>query len=174
MRTILITSLCLILATTQSLAKVAFIQFSELIECSELIVVAKVQQVKSLSTGRHYAEAKISEIWKGKSAETIEFLASPTWPCDISDAKAGETVLLFLTKNSDSRSYAISHSGRGRRPVHVIDGKRVVFFGEVIIPAETPTVKDEKAKGRGVKWFDVETVQDMVATAQLKASKRSP
>ena len=34
--------------------------------------------------------ADVKEVWKGPKMGTIEHLASPTYPCDIANAKKGE------------------------------------------------------------------------------------
>src|SRR6185436_10184347 len=86
-------------AATAVSAKVAKISFDELIQQSELIVIAKVESVSKPLIGKRYAKAKVTEVWKGNGAEQVKFLASPTWTCDISNAEKGETVLLFLIKS---------------------------------------------------------------------------
>ena len=103
----------ILLTASQALAKVASMPFADLVANCDLIVVAKVESVSSPLIGKHYAKARVTEVWKGAKTNTVEFLASRTWTCDISEAKKGETVLLFLTKGGKSRSYAIAHSGRG-------------------------------------------------------------
>ena len=96
MRTTLLAILFTCLAATETFAKVAAISFDELVQRSDIIGVAKVETVTRPLIGKRYAEAKMTEVWKGTQTERVEFLASPTWTCDISDAKKGEAVLLFL------------------------------------------------------------------------------
>ncbi len=48
--------------------------------------------------------------------KTVKFRAYSTWQCDSSDAKKGETVLLFLNE-TDSKVYEIVNSGQGRWPL---------------------------------------------------------
>src|SRR5688572_17287547 len=104
MRTTLFAILFACAVATQAFAKVASISFEQLVQNSDIIVVAKVESVSHPLIGKRYAKAKVMEVWKGTQTERVEFLASPTWTCDISEAKKGETVLLFLTKGGESRS----------------------------------------------------------------------
>ena len=71
----------------------------------------------------------------------VEFLASPTWTCDISEARDGEAVLLFLCKSKHSRSYVIAHSGHGRMPLRQVNGKNYVDISEIRLPDGTPTIE---------------------------------
>ena len=45
------------------------------------------------------ARATVLEVWKGPRIKAIEYVSASQWECDISDAKAGEIVLLFLAKD---------------------------------------------------------------------------
>src|SRR5262245_55917595 len=109
MRTLLLTVLVMVLAGSPVSAMVAGIQLEELVKCSDLIVVATVESVSDPLIGKRYAKAKVAEVWKGARTETVRFLAAPSWTCDVTDAKKGETVVLFLIKSNGSRSYQIAH-----------------------------------------------------------------
>lgn len=138
MRAPLLIAILALFTVTQLSAKVARIEFSKLIAISELIVVATVDSV-GFPIGKRYARATVKEVWKGTNLSKVEFLASPTWTCDISEAKKGETVLLFLTQSKKSRSYAIAHSGRGRMPLRTIAGKRCATFWPGCYPSRRHT-----------------------------------
>lgn len=81
----------------------------------------------------------MTEVWKGPKTASVEFLASPTWVCDISDAKPDETVLLFLGKGKEA-GWVINCAGRGRLPLRSLDGKTYVTFAGVILPPGTPSI----------------------------------
>ncbi len=150
-----------LLSTSSLLAKVASTTVEDLADRSELIVVAKVEKVSKPLIGKRYAKATVTEVWKGDQAKSVEFLASPTWTCDISDAKKGETVVLFLVKSKESRSYQIAHSGRGRLVQRTINGKTCVdIWGDVRFPKDTPV-----ASGSDKDWIraiEISTLRELV------------
>jgi hypothetical protein len=99
-----------------------------LIEVSDMIVVARVDSVRgSHVIGKRWATAKVREVWKGPETKTIKFLASRRreplpllvtgcFDPDVTDAKRGELVLLFLTKEKKV-GWVVLGKGRGRFPV---------------------------------------------------------
>jgi hypothetical protein len=171
MKSLLVTLVAL-LAAPQVFAEVAAISFEKLVQNSEIIVVADVEAVSKTLLGKRYAKAKVIEVWKGKPSEKIEFLASPTWTCDISDAKKGERVLLFLMKTDNSRSYAITHSGRGRMPFQSIAGTNCVkFASDVILPKELSAVDPPDRHYNSMFPVDPVKVRDVVTRLEQKRDK---
>ncbi|PYJ84113.1 MAG: hypothetical protein DME22_13920 [Verrucomicrobia bacterium] len=169
MRTRLLIAFVTLFTVTQSFGKVTSIQFSNLVANCELIVVAKVESVSSPLIGKRYAKAKVTEVWKGTNTMTVEFLASPTWTCDISEAKKGETVLLFLTRSAKSRSYAIAHSGRGRLPLRTVAGKSyATFWPDVILPKATATIDGPEPKWDFIRSVEMTTLRGLVTRAPQK------
>jgi len=169
MRTSLLIALVTFLTATQTFAKVASVQFSNLVANCELIIVAKVESVSSPLIGKRYAKARVTEVWKGTNTPTVEFLASPTWTCDISEAKKGETVLLFLTKSDKSRSYSIAHSGRGRLPLRTVAGKTyATFWPDVKLPKEIPTIDGPEPEWDFIRSVEVALLRDLVKKAPPK------
>lgn len=141
MRLALLTILFACAVATEATAKVAQISFEQLVWSSDLIIVAKVESVGPQLNGKRYANAKVTENWKGPPTGRVEFLASPTWTCDISQATEGETVLLFLAKENASRGYLIAHSGHGRMPLRSLGRKSYVKFSPMVqLPKGTPTI----------------------------------
>lgn len=168
MRTTLVAILAACAVASQAFAKVASISFEQLVQSSDIIVVAKVKSVGHLIDKR-YAEATVVEVWKGTPAERVEFLAAPTWTCDISEAIEGETVLLFLTKGGDSGSYAIAHSGRGRLPLRTVDGKSyATFWPDIRLPKETPTIDGPEPEWDFIRSVEVAIVRELVQKASEK------
>lgn len=97
---------------------------------ANLIVVAKVESITTepfyplndsspivIKGDKQVANAKILDVWKGSLSERVQFLASPTWECDVSKAFVGETVVLFLRDNSKNPYKMIAYNGIGRLPV---------------------------------------------------------
>lgn len=169
MRPLLLTLLLACVVATQAFAKVASISFEELVQSSDVILVATVESVSCPMIGNRYAKAKVSEVWKGAPAERVEFLASPTWTCDISKAEKGETVLLFLRKGDTSESYAIMHSGRGRMPLRTVDGKSYVTFSpDIRLPKDTPTIDGTEPQGDVIRLVELGGLRDLAKKALEK------
>jgi len=136
--------LYLTVVSTQVEAKVAAISFDELVRGSSVIVIARIESVKPRflkPLGDQFARATVLEVWKGPSElREVEFLASPTWMCDISGAEVGENVVLFLELESSSRHYKIMHAGRGRMPFRKVDGRELAtIWPDVVLPKGTHT-----------------------------------
>lgn len=169
MRTSLLIAIAFFFTALQSLAKVASVQFTNLVVSCNLIVVAKVESVSFPLIGKRYAKARVTEVWKGAKKETVEFLASPTSTCDISEAKKGETVLLFLSKGGKSGSYSIAHSGRGRLPLRTVAGKSyATFWPDVIFPKGVTTIEGPEPKWDFIRSVEVTVLQDLVKKAPQK------
>lgn len=166
MRMALFTLLLTVLAGPQLLAEVGATPLDDLATRSDLIVIAKVESIEKARGGKQYAKARVTEVWKGAQTETAEFLASPTWTCDISEAHKGETVVLFLTKTDKSRSYRIAHSGRGRMPLRTVGDKSyATFWGDVILPKDTPTIDGPDPKWSFIRSVVVSTLRELVKSA---------
>lgn len=132
---------CVLLAVGPASAKVASIEFSDLVEASELIGVGEVTAVRKTIFGKRIAKAEIVESWKG-AASTIEFLASPTWICDITGASVGEKLVLFLARTKKGRDrFEILWAGRGGMPLRETEtGVVVDFWPEVLFPDDATTL----------------------------------
>jgi hypothetical protein len=98
----------------------------------------------------------------GRASSCFYFVAEPTWTCDTSDAVAGETVLLFLSRVREQTIerpnlgkppvrvgaakqqalFYIAHSGRGRMPVRQVNGQTYVtlWTEDVLLPPGIQTI----------------------------------
>ena len=91
------------------------------------------------------ATARVVETWKGKADKEVRFVASPTRPCDIADAKEGEKLVLFLERRENSPIMMIAHVGRGGMLLHDIKGKTYATLSDqVILPKGTRTISEPK------------------------------
>ena len=122
---------------------VATIGLVDLVQRSEVIVVAEVSKIV-IRAGVKVAVAKVTQgIKPGSPTGTIEFVADKTWTCDTSNAVVGESVLLYLNKvRKDARVtmlkrdlgraagesqaqgrtlYRLAYHGRGRIVVNLDD-----------------------------------------------------
>lgn len=137
MKVLIVTVLSLCIAVSASANyKVATISLEALAKQSDAIVIAEVTEIVTRA-GVRVAIAKVLEsVRPGSPTGKIEFIAEPTWTCDISSAVVGERVLLYLDKvrkgarvtmlkqdlakaasksrNAGRTLYALGHSGRGR------------------------------------------------------------
>lgn len=126
--------------------KVATISLDNLTALSTEVVIADVTKIESRA-GVRVGVAQVIENIGGslRKRNTIEFVAEPTWTCDISDARVGERVLLFMIPIDGSAKqsmhgqplgsaskeasghgkqlYELTHSGRGRIVLHAADAK---------------------------------------------------
>ena len=99
--------LIIFMVAAPALARVMSMPFKDAIAHSELIVSGKVIQViecyQDFDRGNiKIAELEVTQILKGNSqVKRIHFWASPTWVCDISDARDGETLVLLLVQSKE-------------------------------------------------------------------------
>jgi hypothetical protein len=156
------------IALSHTRGEVGAIPIAELAQRSDLIVIATVESVSEPTGEKVYATAKVMEVWKGPHVGKVEFLASGTWTCDISEAELGEAVLLFLTTGPESRSLMIAHSGRGRMPLRTLDGKRyATFWEEILLPETTATIPGPDRASCFIRSLEVEVFRSLVKQATL-------
>ncbi len=117
--------LVMILLISYCFAKARQMPLETVLKESDVVVTGKVTKVMeypdiSNRGNIKIAEVEIEEVLKGeKNLQRLYFLASPTWTCDISDAKDGERLLLIL-RNANRRYlefsplFYIAQSGGGR------------------------------------------------------------
>lgn len=127
-------------------AKVATISLQELARYSDLILVGEVKRVE-LRSGVKVAFVRVGSVHKGRVEGPIAFVAEPTWTCDISSAKPGEPVLLYLDslrppkgrtmegqdlgaaqaacKQEGVQLFLLGHSGRGKIALSLEKGRWV-------------------------------------------------
>ena len=172
MRTALYTVLFAWVATSQLFARVGSIVLDQLARESAIIVVAKVKSVSHPLIGKRYAKAEVVDVWKGDQKERVEFLASHTWTCGISEARKGERVLLFLSKGGKSRSYEIAHSGRGRMPLRTVNSKEFAsFWPDIRLPKGTPTIDGPRPERDFIRSVEVAILRDLVNKVLQKMEK---
>ena len=155
-------------------AEVANIRLDDLVRFSDVIVLGEVEKVERIArdhvvtktgagTGDHLPDVvpialiHVSRVVKGPAGlETVQYVAAPTWTCDITTAVLGETALLFLGDSShdellgeklrrDVRAALptgdlmdLMWSGRGRMPL--AEG-RVTYWDDVVMPKDCPFVE---------------------------------
>jgi hypothetical protein len=146
-------------------AKVGGMTLKEMIKYSAYIVVARVESVKVVD-GIRVARAVPQQEFKGERGQKpFYFVAEGTWRCDTSTAVEGETVLLFLSRIKDNvvkrdmigkpvarvkvePLFSITHSGRGRMPVRIVEGKTYVtlWTGGVSLPRSMKSIPGEEKR----------------------------
>jgi hypothetical protein len=125
---------------SQAFGYSAVISISDLSRKSPVVVVAQVESIRESEVAERHerrATAKVLEVWKGRlTSDRIEYIASPSWfMCDTSSARVGETILLFLERDADSKGYRIAHFGRGRMPVGTVSNQLHAAIYEVTFPS---------------------------------------
>lgn len=112
------------MATTAPV-EVRAISLQELVALSPVIVVGDVRSVSESADHQVVATIVPTETWRGEVQHSITFNATSTWACDISKARLGEHLVLFLAPDKNG-SLRIAHHGRGRMPFRYADDKAYV------------------------------------------------
>jgi hypothetical protein len=167
----------LVILPTSVDAKVERITLKKLIDNSDLIVVACETKVEDgpakLNLGENVrspikvATARIVEVWKGKAGPEVRYIASPTWTCDISEAKVGEPVVLFLSKSKSVPFMLIAHSGRGRMPIRDVKGKRqaTIWVIDIGLPRGVKTIPGPEPEYGFIRSVDFDDLKQSVRQA---------
>jgi hypothetical protein len=159
-------SACILLSSAALVhASVKPPRIDELTAASDLIVLARVDSVIGQAVrynGR--ARATVLEVWKGHRIKAIDYVSAPQSECDISDAKAGEIVLLFLAKDE---GWHIAWSGRGRMLLKTSKRKDyLTHFMDVIFPDNTPLIQAPDTSDPGFyQSVELKTVKELVQKA---------
>ena len=141
-------------------AKVPWVPLAELVDRADFVGVVRVEHVRGgiPFVRKARATARILESWKGPAAGTVAFVAGPTWTCDISDAKKGEEAVVFI------RGGSLEHSGRGRMPIFVRDGRRLAtIWPDVRLPEGVVTEAGPQAEFDFIRAIDVDTLRRAVS-----------
>jgi hypothetical protein len=100
-------------------AKIDPMSLDELLDASDLVVLARVESIESPRT----ATARVLATWRGLPQARVRYDAAHTSTCDTSFAAVGETVVLFLTAPGQD-GVRITNYGQGRFEVHRLgDGR---------------------------------------------------
>lgn len=171
---------------------------AELVRVSDLIVVGKVTDTM-LIRGIKVAEVDAGQILKGTlQGKKLYYLAQPTWICDTSEARKGESALLFLCKAPNRISAmnfkepagfrrklraiaeqapfaVIAWSGRGRMPLRKIEGEQyaTVWSGDVRLPSHIRTIPGPEPEFSGfIRSAKLADLVTSVEEAVRESSKR--
>lgn len=158
-------------------ARAAGTYLKRMAECSEAVIVAKVIRLTVREIRPESAQARILEVLKGDVEDTLQFSTCSTATDDISDAKMGETAILFLRRRSSSRPYELMQAGRGRFTTTRIGQTRyaqlppdIIFPRGIIDAALVDTVRVGDST-HPVKRVDFEvllgTIKNMIAADPL-------
>ena len=133
-----------VVASSRAAAEAAETDIRDLARGSSVIVVGVVTSVTGDGDNRD-AQLRVENVFKGavNARDLLTFAASPSWTCDISSAREGERLILFLDASptrpgitSKRPTYAVARSGRGRILIDDHDGSPIaVLSGDVLVPA---------------------------------------
>jgi len=155
-------------------AAVADITLKELVIRNDVIVLAKVLTVEDGPTDIKaendrfppvkVATAQVIETWKGSPVREVRYVASPLQTCDISDAKKGERVVLFLKNRSGSPILMIAHLGRGGMPLREVGGKTyaTLWTEDVLLPEGTATIPGPEPKYSFIRSVELRKLKELV------------
>jgi len=103
----------LLLTASPGSARVASVSLPDLVQISDQVVIGTVVRLHRIS-GIQVAEVAVQETLKGDSrVSRLFFLAQPTWICDVTEAEAGETALLFLERSDGVLQFQNLPPGNG-------------------------------------------------------------
>ena len=158
----------MLLWTQAALAKVAPERLADLVQTSDFIGIVRVDGV----TGRiplirqRRASATILQSWKGSRTGVVAFIAQPTSTCDISEAKRGEEVVVFI------QGERLALAGRGRMPIFMRDGRRyAAIWDDVILPASLFVTKGPDGEYEFVRGVLVEDLLAEVSKTLPEAAQ---
>ena len=167
----------LVSATATPVAsKVAATSLRDLTRSAKAIAVVKVSATRKVADLK-WANATVIRGVKGvKTGDTVTFLAEPTWTCDISEARVGETALVFLVdarhhetwwgfKEPDrtklpNDAYLLAWSGRGRMPIRQVKREDYVtiWYYDVGIPNRIRSVGGPEPQYSFIRSFALEEI----------------
>jgi hypothetical protein len=143
-------------------AKVVPRTLDEVIQSSDRIVIGRVREVHR-AAGHRAAEVEVKESILGTaSPRRLLVLASPTWTCDLSDAKRGEIAIFLLEPATDIpqrvrnaiaeerpglQMFSIAFSGRGRMPQVLVAGVPYVEVSEMQLPGSLRALALQESSG---------------------------
>ena len=124
-------------------AKLGAFEFEHMVKGSTFIVIGKVKSVSL----RKNATVEVLEILKSAPGQELVLNVGKTWTCDVSEAKKGETILLFVSRNQKEKRNQIYASSRGRMPIDELKGKKyATFWPEVRMPKGIEVIKGPEPK----------------------------
>jgi hypothetical protein len=144
------------------------------------------------------AKVSVLRALKGvEKGDVVHYLAARRWTEDISTAISGETALFFLDRSdwTDERSrefrselkqrtgasstHVLSHHGRGRMPLRIVEDREYVTYG--VIPPELPTIDgpdpEHESIIRSIRLDTLEAYLQGTVAAQwphIRASNHTP
>ena len=162
--TIAICFVALALIARQAEAKVAPIEFRDMIEKADMIVIGTVDSVGPVKGEPSRAHLKIIEVLKGKSGEQIDVYVNKTWTCDASKATRGERILLFTAKDSRTGRYRIYRAGRGRMPIVTVNGTDyATLWRDVLMPSSIRITDGSEPRSNPNRQVDLADLKDLKA-----------
>jgi hypothetical protein len=146
-------------------SKISAQRVEDLIRSSDEIIVATIAEVSepsALNGGVRIATAKIVSVLKGEHLRTLQFRASPGWMCDITDAKTGDAVLLFLS-GSFNGAFGVALAGRGYMPLRRVDGKQyATLWDDVVLPEGAPVIPGPDRRFTFIRSVELRYLEDLV------------
>jgi len=166
-----VTTVLLLQCIPEADAKLGSFTLETMIGESDSIVIGFVRSVTADENGSIVATIKINKTLKGDTANELVISVDRSWTCDISEAKAGERILLFIFSDKKTGKNRISESGRGRMPIDSVDGKEyATFWREVIMPQGVEIIPGPEPM---YKFIQRARLSDLLAYIN-KVTKKSP
>ena len=140
-----------------------------MIRDSEAIVVGEIAEVAEPASGYRAVTVHVLDSWKGAPTIQLKFgISVVRMGCDTSDAKVGETVVLFLGNRRAENQLVIMLEGTGRMRVLGSKEERVVLL-TLPVPAELhaqPTRIPGNGMGSGARLSDLKAYVEAVLRSE--------
>ena len=177
----------LFISASPCFADAGTMKLGDMIQRSSFIVLGKVSRVKVVD-GVKLAELEVRRTLKGDPSVTrLYYWASPSWVCDVSDAKVYEEGIYFLWYPEVSKPstehmqflkrahsftqgatvYLLEHSGRGRLKPKYIDGERYLYvhkYSDVMFPPSIEIVQRPDPKDPDLWLVRLEDVLSFITS----------
>jgi hypothetical protein len=165
----------LIVFTTSASAKLGAFGLDEMIRKADIIVVGKVEALLPKTGAPTNATVRVTEVLKGAPGDTIALNVQQTWTCDVSEAKAGELILLFVWRDQKTGQNLIYGSGRGRMPIDEVNGKNyATFWPEVRMPSGVEIVAGPEPKFDFIRRANLANLKDHIGRILKETPNKAP
>jgi hypothetical protein len=156
-------------------------RLERVIEEANLVVMAKVIDVKILASGFRLAEIEVTQSLRGQiPSDKLYYIASPLTPEDVSDAQKGETTLLFLRRlrkppaeypanireiTHGEAVFLVAAAGRGRLVPVKVDADNYVSFRRdkgILLPPKLSALWRQDANDPTLGLLRLDALRDFI------------
>jgi photosystem II stability/assembly factor-like uncharacterized protein len=192
MRRALLSLAALLIINSANFADVGPTRLETVINEANLVVMAKVIDVKTLDKGFKLAEIEVTETLRGETTNAkLHYIASPLTPEDVSAAQKGETALLFLRRlrkppaeypvdikeiTQGEAVFLVAAAGRGRLVPVKVDADNYVYFRRdrgILLPPKLSALWRQDANDPTLGLIRLDDLLDFIKQYHVQAGRRT-